>query len=191
MGKLTDSTGPRLALSLAFVLLLSGYLGIKAIYDASGDSPSPAGGGTLFALILFESLSGIGSDAGYSAALNTIVRSFPDKVVSSDLGSSTSTALTLSFDVDNHRFWCRYFRIRIVRFPFFYDRARFLSRKYFRFSAHSSGRDSLPNGTWLVLDSPLSISRTRSTNDHRKQQSRRIRKRDLYPQRGRAIDRKE
>ena len=83
IGKLADSRGPRICLALAFVLLSSGYLGIKAIFDASENNVRPIGDGTLFALALSELLSGVGSNAGYSAVLNTIARSFPDKIVSS------------------------------------------------------------------------------------------------------------
>jgi MFS family permease len=83
VGKLADSTGPRLSLALSFVLLLTGYLGIKAVYDASEDNTGPAGAGTLSALVLFELFSGIGSDTGYCAAMNAVMRGFPDRIVSS------------------------------------------------------------------------------------------------------------
>ena len=175
LGRLTDSTGSRPALTLAFVLLLSGYLGLKAIYDASEYNMGPVGDGTLFALVLFELLSGIGGGAGYSAALNTIVRSFPDRVVSSDPGSITSATLTLLFDLDVDRSRTHHLRLRTVRFPFFHDRTHVLSRRHFRFSARSSGRDSRPNGAWLVLHSPLSVPRTHSRNGPREQWSRGIR----------------
>lgn len=82
LGKLADSRGPRPSLALSFVLLLAGYLGIKALYDASGGNAEPAGGDTLLALILFEFLSGVGSEAGYCAALNVVMKSFPDRIVS-------------------------------------------------------------------------------------------------------------
>jgi len=79
-GKLADSRGPRLSLALSFVLLSIGYLGIKGVYDLSEDNAEPVAGGTLFTLILFGLLSGIGSNAGYSAALNTVAKSFPNMV---------------------------------------------------------------------------------------------------------------
>jgi len=80
VGKLTDSRGPRLSLTLSFVLLLTGYLGIKGVYDASEDRTEPAGGGTLFTLILFGFLTGAGSFSGYTAALNTVAKSFPNSI---------------------------------------------------------------------------------------------------------------
>ena len=82
LGKLADSTGPRVSLTLAFVFLMTGYLGIKAVYDGSEDNVDADSGGKLLALILFQLLSGIGSDAGFCGSLNTVVRSFPDKIVS-------------------------------------------------------------------------------------------------------------
>lgn len=95
IGKLIDLTGPRPSLALAFVLLLSGYLGIKAVYDAPEGNTGHAGERTLFALILFQLLSGIGSDAGFTVALNAVVRSFPDKIVSSNPGFRSSSTLTM------------------------------------------------------------------------------------------------
>ncbi|KAF9782320.1 major facilitator superfamily domain-containing protein [Thelephora terrestris] len=86
VGKLADSRGPRLSLTLSFFLLLTGYLGIRAVYDASEDNTKPAGGGTLFTLILFEFLSGMGSDAGYFSALKTVARSFPNKIRTTVIG---------------------------------------------------------------------------------------------------------
>jgi len=83
LGKLADSRGPRLSLAVSFVLLLAGYLGIKGVYDASEDNTEPAKGGTLFILILFGFITGVGSDAGYCATLNTVAKSFPNKIVSS------------------------------------------------------------------------------------------------------------
>lgn len=94
VGKLADSRGPRLSLTLSFILLLTGYLGIKAVYDVSGNSAKPAGDGTLFVLMLFGLISGIGSNSGYPAALNTVAKSFPNKIVSSDFGSVMLTVLT-------------------------------------------------------------------------------------------------
>lgn len=69
----------------------------------------------------------------------------------------------------------RHFRLRVVRFSFFYDCPHLLSWRHFQFSARSSGRDCYPYGARLVLDSPLSIPRTHSANDHRERRSTRIR----------------
>jgi MFS family permease len=181
LGKLADSRGPRLSLALSFVLLLIGYLGIRGVYDASEDNTEPVKGGTLFILILFGLLSGIGGDAGYSAALNTIAKSFPSRIVSSNSGSTTLTMLTPLLGIENDCNRNRHLRLWVIGFPFFYDRAHYLPGKHFRFPAHPSGRDGHPDDTWLVPHSPLSISRTHNTNDHRERQSRRTRRYELHP----------
>lgn len=80
LGRLADSRGPRPGLALGFVLLLTGYLGTKAVYDSPKNSAEPAGGGTLLILILFQLFSGIGSEAGYCGALNVVMKSFPDRI---------------------------------------------------------------------------------------------------------------
>lgn len=173
LGKLADSRGPRLCLALAFLLLLSGYLGIKAVFDGSEDDTRPVGNGTLFTLVLSEFLTGVGSNAGFSAALNTVLRSFPDKIVSSYPGSLTpAVRLTLVFmNAADDCLWAHRFRFRIVRLSFFRHRPHFVSREHFQFPTHSSGRNSRPNGTRLVPRSSLPIPRTHNTNDLREQRS--------------------
>jgi MFS family permease len=155
LGKLADSTGPRICLSIAFVLLLTGYLGIMGVYDAFQDNLEPVGGGTLFKVMLSELITGIGSTAGYSASLNVVVKSFPDKIVSSTPESVTLTMLTLLSNIEDDRVGFLPCRCRIIGFLFFRDRTRVLSWKYFWSPAHSGHRDVLPDGTWLVFGSPL------------------------------------
>jgi hypothetical protein len=154
-------------LALSFVLLLTGYLGIKGVYDASEDNTEPANGGTLCILILFGLLSGIGSNAGYCASLNTVAKSFPNKIVSSNYGPKTLTVLTSLLDLENDHDRNRYLRLWIIGFPFFYDRTHDLPGKYFRFLAHSGGWDGNPDDSRLVPYPSLSISRTHDTNYHR------------------------
>lgn len=171
LGKLADSRGPRLPLALSFVLLLAGYLGIKGVYDASEDNTEPVKGGTLFILILFGFITGVGSDAGYSATLNTVAKSFPNQIVSSISGHTTSTVLTLLLDIENDCDGDRYIRFWIIGLPFFCDRTHDIPGEHFRLLAHSSDRDGHPDDTWLVPHSSLPVSRTRNTNGRREQQS--------------------
>ena len=121
-GKIADLRGPRLPLTLSFTLLLIGYLGTKAIYDAAEGNTEPARDRTLFMLMLCGLISGIGSMAGYAAALNVVAKSFPNKIVSPYLGFITQDTLTPLLDAENdrdgnHSFWCR-----IVGFHLFHDR---------------------------------------------------------------------
>ena len=157
-GRLADSRGPRVSLTLSFILLLIGYLGIKAVYDASEDNTEPAGGGTLSTLILFELLSGIGSDTGYSAALNTVAKSFPNKIVSPSSKSATQLrSPLLLLDAASDRDWNYCFWLWIVCFHFFYSRPHHLPGEHVRLLTCSGIRDSRPDGARLVLDSPLPI----------------------------------
>ena len=55
------------------------------MYDASEGNTEPVGGGTFLALLLFQLFTGIGSEAGYDGALNVVIKSFPDKIVSPKL----------------------------------------------------------------------------------------------------------
>jgi len=167
VGKLADSRGPRLSLSLSFVLLLTGYLGIKGVYDASENNTEPAKAGTLLTLILFGLLSGIGSNAGYSAALNTVAKSFPNEIVSSNSAAITLAILTMLLDAENDRDRNHCLWLRTIGLCFFHSRTRGFPRQHFRFLAHSSGRDGHPDGARLVLDSTLPISRTHNANNHR------------------------
>lgn len=154
LGKLADSRGPRPSLALSFVLLLSGYLGMKAVYDSWEGNTKPAGGGTLFTLILCAALFGIGSEAGFCAALNVVMKSFPDRIVSRTFGSATHT---LNLDPEIYCDWKRDFWPRIVGVCFFHDCAHNIPRQYFGFLACFSTRHTNSNGTWLVPDSYLPI----------------------------------
>lgn len=63
------------------MLLFAGYAGIRGVYDGAEDTEGPAGGGALLSLIFFELLTGIGGWSGYATALNTVARSFPNRIV--------------------------------------------------------------------------------------------------------------
>jgi len=86
VGRVIDSRGPRLTLAISFVLLATGYLGIKAVYDGFEDNEGPVGAGTLLSLVFFELLTGVGGYAGYATALNTVARSFPNRIRSTVTG---------------------------------------------------------------------------------------------------------
>ena len=78
-----DSQGPRILFLLSFIFLLVGYSGIKHLYD-SGLLPdmSTLPVLSIFILALCNFLTGCGSFGGLTSALNSTVKSFPDKVVS-------------------------------------------------------------------------------------------------------------
>ena len=68
----------------ALFLLSGGYFGIRAFYDGVFDFLSPDGKVTWFAmalLVLFAICSGLGGNAGLTAAVNATAKSFPDTLV--------------------------------------------------------------------------------------------------------------
>ena len=154
-------------MSLAFAFLSIGYLGIKGVYDSSENNTAPAGSGALFTLVLFELLSGVGSNAGFSAALNAVAKSFPSKIVSVGFRSVAIVTLTMFLDTESDHDRDRNIWLWIICLPFFYHRTYRLPRKHFWSLAHSSGRDGRSDDHWLVLDSPLPISRSRGANGRR------------------------
>lgn len=91
-GKLVDTRGPRILFVSALFLLSAGYFGIRAFYDGNFDFLSPDGmsgfGFTL--IILFAICSGLGGNAGLTAAVNATAKSFPDTL------RGTATGVVLS-----------------------------------------------------------------------------------------------
>ena len=82
-GRIVDLHGPRILLLISFVLLLGGYSGIKHFYDFGlppGTSTLPAP--SFYILVFCNFLTGSGSFGGLTSSLNSIVKSFPDGVVS-------------------------------------------------------------------------------------------------------------
>ena len=81
-GRIVDSRGPRILLACSFVFLLSGYSGIKYLYD-SGLAPdaSSAPAIVFYALIFCSFLTGIGSSGGFASSVNSTAKTFPDRAV--------------------------------------------------------------------------------------------------------------
>lgn len=81
-GRIVDSRGPRILLACSFVLLLSGYSGIKYVYD-SGLAPdaSSAPAIVFYALLFCSFLTGVGSAGGFSSSVNSTAKTFPDRAV--------------------------------------------------------------------------------------------------------------
>ncbi|KAA1479102.1 MFS general substrate transporter [Dentipellis sp. KUC8613] len=77
-GKLVDKYGPRPLLASAFVFLLSGYSGIRALYDAGLDEGEQLSKFHLVMLIVCGVLTGLGGNAGLTSAINATANSFPD-----------------------------------------------------------------------------------------------------------------
>ncbi|EJD34184.1 MFS general substrate transporter [Auricularia subglabra TFB-10046 SS5] len=91
-GKIVDSRGPRILFTSALFLLSGGYFGIRAFYDGVFDFLSPDGISwfAMALLVLFAICSGLGGNAGLTAAVNATAKSFPDTL------RATTTGLVLS-----------------------------------------------------------------------------------------------
>ena len=82
LGKIVDAKGPRPLLITAFILLLSGYSGIRGIFDAGLGEEKELSTLRLIILVLCSFLSGVGGHAGMASAMNTTAKNFPDHMVS-------------------------------------------------------------------------------------------------------------
>ncbi|KAF8812688.1 MFS general substrate transporter [Phlegmacium glaucopus] len=86
-GKIVDSRGPRILLICAFIFLISGYSGIRLLYN-SGLPPDVKSLPTLIfaALMLCSSLVGSGGIAAYNASVNSTAKTFPERARGSTTG---------------------------------------------------------------------------------------------------------
>lgn len=82
LGRLVDLKGPRGLLSAAFVLLLVGYLGIRQIFISGGVGDGQLHVVGFWLLVICSYMTGVGGNGGFSSAVNTTAKSFPDHVVS-------------------------------------------------------------------------------------------------------------
>ena len=82
LGRIVDTRGPRPLLIAAFLLLLSGYSGIRGIFDAGLGEEKELSRVRLMLLVLCSFISGVGGHAGMASAMNTTAKNFPDNLVS-------------------------------------------------------------------------------------------------------------
>ncbi|CAK5268448.1 unnamed protein product [Mycena citricolor] len=89
-GRIVDSRGPRLPLAFAFVFLFSGYTGIRHFYDTGVPKGATLSDIGLALLIVCSFLTGAGGNAGFTGAVNSTAKSFPDRA------RATTTGIVLS-----------------------------------------------------------------------------------------------
>ncbi|KAJ7476903.1 major facilitator superfamily domain-containing protein [Mycena galericulata] len=89
-GRIVDSRGPRIPLGFAFVFLFLGYMGIRYFYDTGVAAGSSLSTFSLGLLIACSFMTGAGGNAGFTGAVNSTAKSFPDKA------RATTTGLVLS-----------------------------------------------------------------------------------------------
>ncbi|KAI0052677.1 MFS general substrate transporter [Auriscalpium vulgare] len=78
-GKLVDGKGPRPLLAGAFILLLSGYSGMRILYDSGLDEGENLSHLHFGLLIVCGFSTGLGGCAGMASAINSTAKSFPDR----------------------------------------------------------------------------------------------------------------
>ncbi|KAF4566261.1 hypothetical protein EYR36_011677 [Pleurotus pulmonarius] len=90
-GRFTDQYGPKPLFATAFVLLLTGYSGIRYSYDA-GAIPSdlPLSRLSYALLTLCNFMTGVAGTAGIMGSVNTVAKTFPDRA------RATTTGIVLS-----------------------------------------------------------------------------------------------
>ncbi|KAG5643241.1 hypothetical protein DXG03_001290 [Asterophora parasitica] len=90
-GRIVDLRGPQILLVSAFALLLTGYSGIRYIYDSGVPEASTTVSTLTFSLLVLCSfMTGAGGNGGLTSAVNSTAKTFPDKA------RATATGIVLS-----------------------------------------------------------------------------------------------
>ncbi|KAJ7470410.1 major facilitator superfamily domain-containing protein [Mycena latifolia] len=89
-GRIVDARGPRIPLAFSFVFLFLGYAGIRHFYDTGVPPESTLSSLSMGLLIACSFMTGAGGNAGFTGAINSTAKSFPDKA------RATTTGLVLS-----------------------------------------------------------------------------------------------
>ncbi|KAH9007184.1 major facilitator superfamily domain-containing protein [Lactarius hatsudake] len=77
-GRLGDTRGPRPLLVGAFIFLLTGYLGIRGLFDAGLGNASELSQLRFVLLVMCSFFTGVGGNAGMLSAISATANSFPD-----------------------------------------------------------------------------------------------------------------
>ncbi|KAJ7070365.1 major facilitator superfamily domain-containing protein [Mycena belliarum] len=89
-GRIVDARGPRIPLAFSFVFLFLGYTGIRHFYDAGVPPDSALSSLSMGLLIACSFMTGAGGNAGFTGAVNSTAKSFPDRA------RATTTGIVLS-----------------------------------------------------------------------------------------------
>ncbi len=82
-GRVGDARGPRPLLVGAFIFLLTGYSGIRGLFDAGLGKAPELSQLRLVLLVMCSLFTGVGGNAGMMSAINATAKSFPDHIVRS------------------------------------------------------------------------------------------------------------
>ncbi|KAJ3562470.1 hypothetical protein NP233_g9551 [Leucocoprinus birnbaumii] len=90
-GRIADKRGPRIPLAGAFALILTGYSGIRYLFDSGTLEGTEAASVLTFVLVVLCSLmTGAGGGGGIISAMNSTAKSFPDRA------RATATGLVIA-----------------------------------------------------------------------------------------------
>lgn len=94
-GRFVDTRGPRVPLACAFLLLLSGYSGIRHFFDGGiPDSATTLATFKYCLLVLCSYMTGAGGNGGLTSSVNSTAKTFPDRAVRQSRTSFHTTPLT-------------------------------------------------------------------------------------------------
>ncbi|KAI9466659.1 major facilitator superfamily domain-containing protein [Lactarius psammicola] len=85
-GRVGDARGPRPLLVGAFIFLLTGYSGIRGLFDAGLGKAPELSQFRLVLLVMCSFFTGVGGNAGMMSAINATAKSFPDHIRAIVLG---------------------------------------------------------------------------------------------------------
>ncbi|PFH47164.1 hypothetical protein AMATHDRAFT_152811 [Amanita thiersii Skay4041] len=86
-GRIVDTRGPRILLACAFFLLLSGYSGIRHLYDTGlAENVKTLSIPSFILLVMCGFVSGAGGNAGLTSGINSTAKTFPDSLRASTVG---------------------------------------------------------------------------------------------------------
>ena len=150
VGKVVDAKGPRPLLIAAFILLLSGYSGIRGLFDAGLGSAAELSKLRLVTLVMCSFLTGVGAHAGMASAMNTTAKTFPDHFVS-PAGLLISYLSMTNTHPASHRRRSRHGRVWALCILLFFHLAYTLSRQYVGFFACTLTGYSNSHDPWIFL----------------------------------------
>ena len=154
-GKIVDARGPRPLLISAFILLLSGYSGIRGIFDAGLGEGKDLSTLRLMILVFCSFISGVGGHAGMASAMNTTAKNFPDHLVSPNTPYILSVSHTRI--AGRHR-RSRHVRIWTLSILLFVDFAHTLPWQYIGFSTCTRAGHINSHDLWVFLCADYSPS---------------------------------
>jgi len=160
-GRIVDARGPRILLCCAFIFLLSGYMGMRHLFDVGLEEGQQTLSWLGFAsLIMFSYLTGAGGNGGLTSSVNSTAKTFPDEMVSPFPHDSQSHVRSKNIAEGNDdrpgHLW-----LWTLCLPILNDCTHILRRQYLLVLAHTRYRHSLPYGSRLLLSEayPITLSR--------------------------------